>query len=46
MGGCQGVGGWRGMDWEFGLRRCKLVYIGWMIKKILLSAQGTLFNIF
>ena len=21
--------GWRGMDWECGISRCKVVYIGW-----------------
>ena len=25
--GCQGGGGGRGMDWKFGISRCKLVYI-------------------
>ena len=23
--GCQGGGGWSGMDWEFGVDRCKLL---------------------
>ena len=29
--GCQGWGG--GKDWEFGISRCKLVYIGWIKKR-------------
>ena len=24
------------MDWEFGVSRCKLVYIGWINNKVLL----------
>ena len=31
------VGG--GVDWEFGISRCKLVYIGW-INKVLLYSTG------
>ena len=35
--GCQREkGGGRGMDWEFGIRRCKIVYIGWINNKVLL----------
>ena len=34
----EGVGG--GMDWEFGMSRCKLVYIGWINKKVLLYSTG------
>ena len=35
-----------GKDWEFGIRRCKLVFIGWINKKVLYCiAQGTIFNI-
>ena len=37
----EGVGG--GMDWDFGVSRCKLVYIEWINSKVL--AQGTRFNI-
>ena len=29
----------RGMDWEFGISRCKLLYIGW-INKVLLYSTG------
>ena len=36
--------GWRGMEWEFGVSRCKLVYKGWVNNKIPI-AQGTIFNI-
>ena len=37
--GCQGGGGLGGMDWEFGVSRCKLLHIEW-INKILLSSTG------
>ena len=39
--GCQRVsadGG--GMEWEFGISRCKLVYIGWINNKVLLYSTG------
>ena len=36
--GRDGVGG--GMDWEFGISRCKLVYIGWINNKVLLYSTG------
>ena len=29
-----------GMDWEFGISIDKLVYIGWMNNKVLLSSTG------
>ena len=29
-------GGGGGMDWEFGISRCKLLYIGWITNKVLL----------
>ena len=32
--------GGRGMDWEFGIGRCKLLYIGWINNKILLYSTG------
>ena len=32
-------GGGGGIDWEFGISRCKLVYIGW-INKVLLDSIG------
>ena len=36
----EGWGGWKGMDWEFGISRCKLVYIGWINNKVLLYSTG------
>ena len=39
--GCQGWGGGgEGMDWEFGISRCKLLYIGWINNKVLLYSTG------
>ena len=32
--GCQGGG--EGADWEFGISRCKLLYLGWINSKVLL----------
>ena len=29
-----------GMEWEFGISRCKLLYIGWINNKILLYSTG------
>ena len=37
--GCQG-GGWRGMEWEFGVSRCKLLCIEWVDNKVLLYSTG------
>ena len=36
-----------GMEWEFGVSRCKLVYIEWINnnKRSYCVAQGTIFNI-
>ena len=34
--GCQGGG----KDWEFGISRCKLLYIEWMNNKVLLYSKG------
>ena len=34
----EGNGG--GKDWEFGISRCKLVYIGWINNKVLLYSTG------
>ena len=34
------VGGERGMEWEFGISRCKLLYIGWIKSKVLLYSTG------
>ena len=30
----------RGMDWEFGVRRCKLLHLEWVSKKVLLYSTG------
>ena len=37
--GCQGEDG-GGMDWELGVSRCKLLYIGWINNKVLLYSRG------
>ena len=37
---CQGEGGGEGMDWEFGVNRCKLVYTEWISNKVLLYSTG------
>ena len=34
----EGVGG--GMEWEVGVSRCKLLYIGWINNKVLLYSTG------
>ena len=39
------VGGGRGMDWEFEIRRCKLVYIEWINNKVLPYSPGNYINI-
>ena len=40
--GCQGEGEQGKEDWEFGVSRCKLlyIYIGWINNKILLYSTG------
>ena len=38
--GCQGGGGGRGMDWEFGVSRCKLLHLGWISNEVLLYSNG------
>ena len=38
--GCQGGGGGGGMDWEFGISRCKLLYIEWIKNKVPLYSTG------
>ena len=37
--GCQ-VGGGRGIDWEFGVDRCKLLHLEWINNKVLLYSTG------
>ena len=34
----EGVGG--GMEWEVGVSRCELLYLGWMNNKVLLYSTG------
>ena len=36
----KGVRGGRGLDWEFGISRCKLLYIGWINNKVLPYSIG------
>ena len=36
----QGVGGGKGMDWEFGVGRYKLLHLGWINNKVLLYSIG------
>ena len=31
---------WGGMDWEFGITRCKLLYIEWIKNEVLLYSTG------
>ena len=38
--GCQGGGGGEGKDGEFGISRCKLLYIGWINKVLLYSTEN------
>ena len=42
---CQGVGGGCGMDWEFGVGRCKLFHSEWTDNKVLLYSSGNLYPI-
>ena len=39
-----GGGGVWGMDWEFGVSRCKLVYIEWLNNKVLLGNTENYFQ--
>ena len=34
------VGSGGGKDWDFGISRCKLLYIGWINNKVLLYSTG------
>ena len=36
------VGGGRGMDWELGVGRRKLLHVEWINNKVLSIAQGTI----
>ena len=41
----RGRWGEKGLDWEFGVGGCKLLHLEWISSKVLLQAQGTIFNI-
>ena len=43
--GCWGLGVCAGVDWEFGISRCKLLYTEWINNRCYCIAQGTIFNI-
>ena len=36
----KGEGGRSGMDWEFGISRCKLLHLEWINNKVLLYGTG------
>ena len=38
--GCQGEESEGGMEWEFAVSRCKLLYIEWINNKVLLFSTG------
>ena len=38
--GCQRRGGGSGMDWKFGVSRCKLLHFEWIRNEILLYSTG------
>ena len=38
--GCQGEGGRSGVDWEFGVSRCKLLHFEWISNEIVLYSTG------
>ena len=38
--GCQGGGGGRGMDWEFGVNKYKLLPLEWISNETLLYSTG------
>ena len=40
--GCHGGGAGSGMDWEFGLKRCRLLPLEWISHEILLYSTGDL----
>ena len=40
MCGCQKECGREGIDSEFGIRECKLLYIGWINNKVILYSTG------
>ena len=38
--GCQEGGGWSGMDWKFGVSKCKLLHLEWISNEVLLYSTG------
>ena len=38
--GCQGEGGGSGMDWEFGVSKCKLLQLEWISNEVLMYSTG------
>ena len=40
----KGEGEGSGMDWEFGVSRCKLLHLEWISSEILLIGQGTIYS--
>ena len=36
----KGKGGGRGIDWEFGVGRCKLLHTDWINNKVLMYSTG------
>ena len=38
--GCREEGGGSGMDWEFGVNRCKLLPLEWISNEIMLCSSG------
>ena len=40
LGVAKGEQGGRGVDWEFGNSRCKLLSVGWMTNKVPLYSTG------
>ena len=36
----KGEGGGRGIDWEFGIGRCKLLHLEWINNKVLMYSTG------
>jgi len=40
LGAASGDGGGSGMDWEFGVSRCKLFHLEWISNEVLLYSTG------
>ena len=38
--GCQGGEGGSGMDWEFGVSRCRLLHLEWIGNQVLMHSRG------